>query len=50
MAAACLGVPELPGAVRPLLRDCDGLPFAVEEVLAAAVSSGELVCDDSGWR
>ena len=50
MAAACLAVPELPAAVSALLRDCDGLPFAVEEVLAAAVSSGELIRDDAGWH
>jgi DNA-binding CsgD family transcriptional regulator len=42
MAAACLGLPELPAAVSTVLSDCDGLPFAVEEILAAAVSSGEL--------
>jgi DNA-binding CsgD family transcriptional regulator len=50
MAAACLAVTELPAAVSALLRDCDGLPFAVEEVLAAAASSGELVREDSSWR
>ena len=27
--------------VTRLLADCDGLPFAVEEILAAAISSGE---------
>jgi DNA-binding CsgD family transcriptional regulator len=50
MAAACLGVDEPPAGVSRLLADCDGLPFAVEEILAAAVSSGELVRDESGWR
>jgi DNA-binding CsgD family transcriptional regulator len=50
MAAACLDVPEVSGQVRALLADCDGLPFAVEEILAAAVSSGELARDECGWR
>jgi DNA-binding CsgD family transcriptional regulator len=52
MAAACLGVPELPAAVGTLLPDCDGLPFAVEEILAAAVASGELARDEhaGGWH
>jgi DNA-binding CsgD family transcriptional regulator len=50
MAAACLDVADAPVAVRRLLADCDGLPFAVEEILAAAVSSGKLARDDSGWR
>jgi len=46
MAAACLGVADLPAAVARLVDDCDGLPFAVEEVLAAAVASGQLRRDD----
>jgi DNA-binding CsgD family transcriptional regulator len=50
MATACLEVEHLPAAVGRLLDDCDGLPFAVEEVLAAAVSSGEIVRDASGWH
>jgi DNA-binding CsgD family transcriptional regulator len=50
MAAACLDVPDVPRAVSRLLADCDGLPFAVEEILAAAVSSGELVHGTSGWQ
>ncbi len=50
MAAACLSADVLPPGVETLLADCDGLPYAVEEILAAAVSSGELVRDDSGWR
>ncbi|HXB50332.1 MAG TPA: AAA family ATPase [Streptosporangiaceae bacterium] len=50
MAAACLHTPELPPAVSQLLADCDGLPFAVEEILAAAVSSGELVRSEAGWE
>src|SRR5580692_10094694 len=50
MAAACLGTPDVPHAVSTLLADCDGLPFAVEEILAAAVSSGELVHGQAGWE
>jgi DNA-binding CsgD family transcriptional regulator len=50
MAAACLEVAELPVSVSGLLPDCDGLPLAVEEILAAAASSGELVKDDAGWH
>jgi DNA-binding CsgD family transcriptional regulator len=50
MAAACLNVPHVSGAVGALLADCDGLPFAVEEILAAAVSSGQLARDERGWH
>jgi DNA-binding CsgD family transcriptional regulator len=50
MASACLNSPDVPRAVSRLLADCDGLPFAVEEILAAAVSSGELVHGKSGWE
>jgi DNA-binding CsgD family transcriptional regulator len=50
MAAACLGVADMPRPVGRLLANCDGLPFAVEEILAAAVTSGELVHADAGWR
>jgi DNA-binding CsgD family transcriptional regulator len=50
MAAACLGTDDIPAAVTALLADCDGLPFAVEEILAAAVSSGQLVRSSSGWQ
>jgi DNA-binding CsgD family transcriptional regulator/energy-coupling factor transporter ATP-binding protein EcfA2 len=51
MAAACLRQERAPEQiVRRLLASCDGLPFAVEEILAAAVSSGELVYSASGWQ
>jgi DNA-binding CsgD family transcriptional regulator len=50
MTAACLGVAAVPSAVSALLADCDGLPFAVEEILAAARSSGQLVPDPDGWH
>ena len=49
MAAACLGTQDVPAGVTALLADCDGLPFAVEEILAAAVSSGQLVSGPDGW-
>jgi DNA-binding CsgD family transcriptional regulator len=50
MAVACLEVPETPAAVASMLARCDGLPFAVEEILAAAVTAGELVRGDDGWH
>jgi DNA-binding CsgD family transcriptional regulator len=50
MAAACLDIEDVPASVHRLLADCDGLPFAVEEILAAAVSSGELARDARGWH
>jgi DNA-binding CsgD family transcriptional regulator len=50
MAAACLDITDVPRSVSRLLADCDGLPFAVEEILAAAVSSGELVHGTAGWH
>lgn len=50
LAACCLGTDEVPEAVqRRLLADCDGLPFAVEEILAAARASGELARGPQGW-
>ncbi len=50
MARECLDTEHVPDGVVRLLADCDGLPFAVEELLAAAVSSGHLVRAASGWR
>jgi DNA-binding CsgD family transcriptional regulator/tetratricopeptide (TPR) repeat protein len=50
MSAACLSVGSVPREVIDLLADCDGLPFAVEEILAASVASRELVRENSGWR
>jgi len=51
MAAACLGAPAVPEALAGrLLADCDGLPFAVEEILASAISSGDLVRGPQGWQ
>jgi DNA-binding CsgD family transcriptional regulator len=50
MAAACLRTDAVPVAIGRLLGRCDGLPFAVEEILTAAVASGELAKDDAGWH
>ena len=50
MAAACLATEDLPDALNPLLASCNGLPFAIEEMLAAAVVAGELVKSHAaGW-
>jgi DNA-binding CsgD family transcriptional regulator len=40
MAAECLGTDEVPESVGRILGQSDGLPFAVEELLAAAAASG----------
>jgi DNA-binding CsgD family transcriptional regulator len=51
MTRACLdGDPVAPAAADRLLNDCDGLPFAVEEIIAAAVASGELQHQMDGWH
>lgn len=51
MVAACLDQENVQcQVVQRLLADCDGLPFAVEELLASAISSGELVRGDAGWQ
>lgn len=50
MASECLGTNGVPEGADRILAVCDGLPFAVEEILAAAVSSGELVRDEAGWH
>jgi DNA-binding CsgD family transcriptional regulator len=49
MATSCLNVSDPPPEISRLLASCDGLPFAVEEILAAAVSSGELVREGHQW-
>jgi DNA-binding CsgD family transcriptional regulator len=50
-AACCLDTREVPQAlVSRLLAGCDGLPFAVEEILAAAASSGEITQGPAGWH
>jgi ATP/maltotriose-dependent transcriptional regulator MalT len=51
MVGACLDADHATAvAATRLLADCDGLPFAVEEVLAAAVASGELEHRSDGWH
>ena len=51
MASACLdGDPVAAAAAGRLLGGCDGLPFAVEEILAAAVASGALEHQMDGWH
>jgi hypothetical protein len=51
MARACLDDdPVAPAAADRLLTGCDGLPFAIEEIIAAAVASGELEHRVDGWR
>jgi DNA-binding CsgD family transcriptional regulator len=51
MAGACLDAdPATAAAVSKLLAHCDGLPFAVEEILAAALASGELERRADGWH
>jgi DNA-binding CsgD family transcriptional regulator len=51
MAGACLDAdPRTAADASRLLALCDGLPFAVEEILAAAVTSGELERRPDGWR
>jgi DNA-binding CsgD family transcriptional regulator len=49
MATECLNASDAPPPVSRMLASCEGLPFAVEEILAAAVSSGELVHEGRGW-
>src|SRR5215468_623648 len=51
MVAACLSQQAAPAQIaRRLLAGCEGLPFAVEEMLADAISSGELALKDGGWQ
>lgn len=50
MAAACLDLAEFPPALRDVLVACaDGVPFLVEELLAAWVGDGVLVRRAEGW-
>jgi hypothetical protein len=50
VAAACLGADDVPDGLSSLLASCGGLPFVVEEMLAAAVFSGQLSQSESGWH
>jgi len=49
LAACCLDADVPPAVTKRLLVGCDGLPFAVEEMLAAAAASGEIARGPSGW-
>lgn len=49
MVASCLGSPSVPDAVVALAARADGIPFMVEELLAAALSSGALVEEAGSW-
>ncbi|WP_018348960.1 ATP-binding protein [Longispora albida] len=53
LAAACLGTSPagVPAPVlRSLVRDCDGNPFVVEELLSGMAGSGVLHREGQGWR
>jgi DNA-binding CsgD family transcriptional regulator len=49
LAAACLDVPSLPAGLEDLLARGDGVPFLIEELLAAAVACGALARRDGRW-
>ncbi len=50
MAAACLGAVSLPAElVEPVANWTDGLPFLVEELLAAWMESGAVTSQPDGW-
>lgn len=49
MAEACLGVDRAPDGVETLLAAAEGVPFLVEELLAAAAAGGALVQAGDGW-
>lgn len=50
MVASCLGSVDVPEAVRALAGRADGVPFMVEELLAAARTSGALIEEAGAWR
>ncbi len=50
MARACLGAASVPTAVTDVLVSrADGIPFVLEEVVAASVASGAIRLVDSEW-
>lgn len=49
MVGSCLAADTLPQEVLELAARADGVPFLVEELLAAAVTSGALVADGETW-
>ena len=50
MVASCLGSRAVPDEVVEFAARADGVPFMVEELLAAALSSGVLVAEAESWR
>lgn len=50
MVQACLGPPVVQDDVAELAGRAGGIPFLIEELLAAALSSGALVVEDGEWR
>jgi DNA-binding CsgD family transcriptional regulator len=49
LVASCLDSAEVPGELLTLTERADGVPFLVEELLAASVASGALVEHGDGW-
>lgn len=51
MALACVGAADLPGGVQSLVAErAEGLPFLIEEVLAALIGNGALAERDGSWH
>lgn len=49
MVASCLDADSLPDDVLDLAAHADGVPFLVEELLAAAITSGALFREGTSW-
>lgn len=49
MVGSCLDASNVPDEVLDLAVRADGVPFLVEELLAAAVTSGALVAEGASW-
>lgn len=49
MVRSCLDASAVPDAALDLAGRAEGVPFLVEELLAAAISSGALVADGRSW-
>ncbi|WP_100501510.1 ATP-binding protein [Geodermatophilus chilensis] len=50
MVASCLGAATVPDEVVAFAARADGVPFVVEELLAAALASGALAVEEGRWR
>lgn len=50
MARLSLGMPTVPSGLSTLLARADGVPFLVEELLAAGIDAGALVRRGTGWE